>query len=425
MDDHPSTTTDVGEGRIALLGSLLFAYNGVWTLRLFSIARWYLFLPALLAPLVLVLAVRSVRKTLIPRTVIIGCFIVLLLATTFGVQMIKRAQTGPTRFIHDGAVQTEDSVTFLTAGVNPYSADYRQSPFGGYIDTFSQGVRPNPAWTHYVYLPFLTLASVPFSVGLRSVTGWFDERVVFILAELLAVVMVVRLARGREWRLLIGSLFLLNPIWTNFFVIGFNDVFMFALLAGCLASLQRRQWLAAGIWYGLAAASKQSAWLFAPFFLAYLVWGLRASRRQWGRSVAAAALTAAIIIGPFFLWDPQGFIDDVWKYPTGSAEWSYPIAGSGFGPWLVRWGFIKSRWDYYPFGIIQAVVGLPLLGVLLWRLKRSPTLARMILFSVVFGFVWWFFSRYYNNNYYAYFTFLLIAGLAAAGPPRWLRGRIT
>ncbi len=95
MDDHPSTTTDVGEGRIALLGSLLFAYNGVWTLRLFSIARWYLFLPALLAPLVLVLAVRSVRKTLIPRTVIIGCFIVLLLATTFGVQMIKRAQTGP------------------------------------------------------------------------------------------------------------------------------------------------------------------------------------------------------------------------------------------------------------------------------------------------------------------------------------------
>lgn len=339
-------------------------------------------------------------------------------------QMAIRANTVPTRGIHDGAVQTEDAITFFLRGENPYSADYRSMPFGGFLDGFSRGVRPNPAWWHHVYLPFHFLASLPFSYALNHLTGWYDQRLVYILAEIASLVFIIRLARGREWQLFVGLLFLLNPFWVKFFVQGYNDIFVFSLMAGMLWYLQKGRWNWAGVMYGLACASKQSAWMFAPFFIVYLYWKGRSAKRDWRIPALLAFGVAAFFLLPFLFWDAKGFIDDIYRYPAGSLPTSYPISGFGISDVLVSIGFIQSMWDYYPFIYLQALIAGPLLAVLLFLQRMRNTLTQLVISAMVFSFTFWFLSRFFNWNYVSYLSFFAVAALAIAGPPRFLNHRV-
>lgn len=407
----------LSEQAIAFASAAMFTVLGARVFHELGPDWISLFLPLLFIPLILVALVKPSTRTVHLRAALLGLFATIVIGTSFIVQFVSRFQTAPHKFVHDGAVQTEDAARFLIAGVNPYTADYRQSAFGAFRDEFSGGVRPNPAWTHYVYLPVQFLAAVPFSVVFRQAFGWFDIRLIYILADLLALVFLLRLVRGSEWRLLVATLFLLNPFWLRHFVFGFNDILGFAFIAGTLWSLQRRHWVSAGIWCGLAAATKQSAWLFLPFFVAHLFWERRRIGPRWRLALAAALVTVAIFILPFFLWNPEAFLEDSYRYPTGSTTLSYPISGIGFSPWLVKWGVVKSMWDYYPFSLIQPLVGAPtLIALLAWQRRRN-TLATLTAAAAIFGLVYWFFARYFNSNYLSYFSFFAIA-LVALNEPR-------
>lgn len=422
INDQTALQT-ISERRIAWASALLFPTLSVLSFVILHAWWAFIFTPLLFLPILFVWKGSATNRTIQYRTAIMaGVTTILLLITVVNLIAI-RAKTVPTKDIHDGAVQTEDAITFFLHGVNPYSADYRSMPFGGFYDGFSRGVRPNPAWWHHVYLPFHFLVSLPFSYILNHLTGWYDQRVVYIFSEIVALFFVIRLARGREWQLLIGVLFALNPFWVKFFVQGYNDIFVFSLMAGMLWNLRRGRWNWAGLMYGLACASKQSAWMFAPFLIAYLFWKGRSTKRDWRIPLLLALGIGALFIAPFFFWNPKDFIDDIYRYPAGSLTTSYPISGFGISDLMVSSGIIKSIWDYYPFIYIQLLLAGPLLAVLLLFQRTKNTLSQLVVFSLVFSFVFWFLSRFFNWNYISYLTFFAIAAIALAGPPQFFTHR--
>lgn len=378
-----------------------------------------LLLPFLAVPLLLLVVRRPPERSFRARVILIGMVTAIFFVTAISQQVAQRHQYRDLLGIHDGAVQTENAVMLLLRGENPYSADYRFTSFGQFPEPFTGGAVPNPAWQHYVYLPFTVLVSVPFSLLSHALLGWYDQRFVYLLAAVFATIVLFRMARGREWKLLTVTVFLWNPLWLHYFFVGHNDILVFSLLVTSLWNLRNRHWLRAGAWYGLAAATKQSAWPLAPFLLAYLVWTARAERRDWRPAVLLAAGIALLVILPFFLWNPQAFLDDVYRYAAGSSATSYPIAGFGLSSTLLRFGVLKSMWDPYPAALLQLIVGIPLLLFLLRMLRRRPTLSRTILFSAIFSFGIWYVSRFFHVSYLAFLSALALSALALADPPRW------
>jgi hypothetical protein len=74
---------------------------------------------------------------------------------------------------------------------------------------------------------------------------------------------------------------------------------------------------------------------------------------------------------------------------------------------------IRSMWDAYPFWIWQALIGIPLLVVLVrWQL-HSNTVARMLLSYSCLCAVLLFFSRYFNDSHLGMLSMLLVLAFAA------------
>jgi len=349
------------------------------------------------------------------RYLVIGFLGIFLIGSYLGWQLFARHATEPYLYIHDGAVQTEVAVAALRSGNNPYAVDYSVGAFGAFPDSFSYATRPNPAWDHYVYLPFPLLLGVPFSWAADAAFGWFDIRMMYAMLFVVMALSMVMLAREKEHKLLVFLLALFNPYFVQFFIAGFNDVFFLGLIALAAVLLQRRRLLWAAVVFGLAIASKQPAWFLFPFFAAF-VYGTVPLAGRWKSTLkitGAAIATAALVMLPFFVWSPSHFIDSTIRYATGGAALSYPISGFGFGQLLVSSGVIHSMWDAYPFWIWQALIGIPLLVVLVrWQL-RSNTVARMLLSFACLSAVLLFFSRYFNDSHLGMLSMLLVLAFAA------------
>lgn len=406
---------------IAILTAAFFIPFALATLIQLEFSQPLAFLPLLGLPAVLAVAPLPLKRTLFARALTIGLLTVMVIGASAAVLLVERGRLGDGKTIHDGAVQTEDAIALLVRGQNPYSADYRLERSGRFLESFTGGERPNPMWDHYVYLPVQILASAPISVILRAATGWYDQRVVHFFAAAVATLLLIRMAQGKEWKLLIAVLFLWNPLSTFPLIFGFNDPLVFAFLLSCFWCVRKRHWGSAGIWYGLAIATKQSAWPLAPFLLAYLVWTARREGRRWQGTILVAAATAAAIILPFVFWDARSFFDDVYGYAAGSSSTSYPIAGIGLSGFLIKLGVLKNMWGPYPALMLQIAVGIPTLTALLIALRRHTTLPRTIFLGALFTFAIWYVARYFHSSHLAFISFFVIAALAIAGPPRWLR----
>lgn len=354
------------------------------------------------------------KKILLTVTVISS----VLIASLFATQMVGRSRTSPVLFVHDGAVQTEDAIRALRSGENPYTIDYSTRVFGMYPDVFSEATRPNPAWTHYVYLPFLAVLGVPFQSIFEHVFHWFDIRVVSILSFVLLVVSASLLVQDEKKRIGVVLFSLLNPLFLPFVVTGYNDVFFLGWIALGALFLQRKRFTWAGVALGLAFASKQFAWPLIPFYIAYVyATSARRSIRMTLQSIAPAVLVSVAVLLPFVLWSSDSFVDDIFRYASGSATYSYPISGWGFGQMLLFFGWVRSMWDNFPFWIPQLVIGLPLLGFLLrWFFKR-PMLSTMLAAYGILGIVLSFFSRYFNDSHVGVYSVIFLFWYAVRGQP--------
>ena len=277
-----------------------------------------------------------------------------------------------------GVVQLPLALDRILAGKSPYAADYsgtileRQAR----VSSFWDELGGNPILRHHAYLPGTHLVMLPFHVASKAVLGFFDPRSVTLLFYALVVVLAARLPSGAEARLAAAGVAALNPLvyWHQIF--GANDlVFVAMLLAAVLAARAERR-VAAGALLGLACATKQLAWPFAPFLLVALA-GARSfhdwkTAEPWKRlkaPLAAAAAVFLLVVLPVAALDARAFWADVFVYNAGLRGGdNYPIGGTpGFGVanFLVYFGHVHDLRDYFPFSVFYPLL-VPL-GVLLLR----------------------------------------------------------
>jgi hypothetical protein len=219
---------------------------------------------------------------------------------TFGLFLAFQLVRSPRPIMDVWHVTTQAADAFLS-GSNPYgrfySDIYREAGWVGYGYPME-----------FVYLPGTLLhAAVPRLLGLDI--RWAS--LIGLTAGLLLFASCVR-RRSEQQRRTIptiataavvvifwfhsGQVFLLEQAWAEGLLV----------LYICLAfwAWRRHAWLAAAALV-CALSIKQTVWFCVPFFLA-----LAAKERRW-KGAAAVAVGVALVVGPFFLWDPAAFLRSV------------------------------------------------------------------------------------------------------------------
>jgi hypothetical protein len=334
--------------------------------------------------------------------------------------------TGPAAYTHDGGViQTEVTIEYLLAGVNPYVADYLDTPMAEW------GTEYRTALFHYPYLPWTFLFSAPFYLLSHAILGWFDQRFVYLLMLAATLVMAQSLARRQRDKLGVVMIIGLNPILASDVIFGQNDLFVLFWIVLALRLLRLGEtegkasfrWLSAAI-FGLACASKPTAWFLAPFWLLFLLRGEKKGRegiqpllrRAWWRLVLLVrrswpmVAVFIIVVGPWFVWNPAAMFDDVWRWSAGTADTPYQIRGWGLSNFVLAFNLVPDRLAYWPFWILEILAAIPLLIALLWRQARHNTMGAMLAGYVVLLFAFFYVSRFLNENYLGYI--LALFGLA-------------
>jgi hypothetical protein len=374
---------------------------------------------------------RSPKWTYRLKLPLIYGLIALLVVGKTVLLMNLRHQRGPASYAHDGGViQTEVAIDYFLNGLNPYVEDYVNTPMAEWgLDEY------RTALYHYPYLPWTFVFATPFFLISQAAPGWFDMRSVYLLLFILTLLSGQSLASKPRDKLLLVAIIGLNPISTLNIIFGLNDPFvLFWIVLGLwlvrrgearTASFGRRSPvydLLGSAAFGLACASKPTAWFLAPFWLLYLLrdrWGTNLwpplatwpsllttlLRRAW--SLPAIAL---LVIGPWFVWNPAAMYDDVWRWSSGQGETGYQIWGWGASNYVLAFGLVENRFEYWPFIIPGAVVGLPLLWFLLKRQARHNTAGAMLYGYTIFLLVFFYLSRFMQPNYLGYsLDFLALA----------------
>ena len=219
----------------------------------------------------------------------------------------------------------------------------------------------------------------------------------------------------------------LNPIMASDVIFGQNDSFVLAWLVLSLWLWQRgraqperrrRWWMASAAAFGLACASKPTAWFLAPFYALLLIDGevidgrrLRHEIRPLLARIAPALLVFVVLVAPYLVWDPAALVDDVWGWSSGTAAQPYQIRGWGLANFVLAGGLVSDRLSYWPFWIPEVIVSVPLLILLSARQMRRNQLATacwsygLLLFGFLFA------SRFLNENYLGYVLALLALGV--------------
>ena len=199
----------------------------------------------------------------------------------------------------------------------------------------------------------------------------------------LAVWLAARLPEGAPARLSAAAFVALNPLVYRHQVFGANDIVFVALLlaAVLLARGGRPVWSAALL--GLACATKQLAWPYAPFLLLALAaptsladLGRRETWKRLLRSTLVAAAVFVVVVLPVAALDFGAFYGDIVAYNVGlpGAD-NYPLGGTpgfGFANFLIYFGRVASLRDYFPFGVFYVLL-IPLGLLLAHRQIREGT----------------------------------------------------
>ena len=343
--------------------------------------------------------------------------------------ILLRDQSGPASYTHDGGViQTEATIEYLLAGKNPYVEDYVNTPMAEW--GFSEF---RTALYHYPYLPWTFVFSAPFYLMGQAV-GHYDQRWVYIGLMAVALLLAPRLATNGRAKLALVAVLALNPVMNLDLSFGQNDVFVFCWMLFSLVAWQewrqRQQsgkrtqgWLLVStLCYGLACASKPTAWFFAPFYALLLLADQTENSTLSGAAIAKAGRTLiarawpallafVLLVGPYLLWNPAAFYDDVWRWSNGQGETGYQIWGWGASNFVLALGWVTDRFDQWPFLILEVILALPLLIWFLWRQGRANTLSMACWHYGVFLLAFFYGSRFLNENYLGFILAFLAVGI--------------
>ena len=313
--------------------------------------------------------------------------------------------------MHDGAIQMEAGLAYLSEGKNPYVETYYNTPLRFFGFSGLNRVE-NPALDYFVYLPGFFVLSYPIFQLAELIPFFFDQRMVYLLAYTGVVFLLPLFAKAPTHKLSLLVVIGLNPLLTGPVIVGMNDVaVMFFLLASFLLLEGKRPYFSASL-FAFACALKPSAWFFAPFYLIFLHSYLPQEKRskQFSRLLMLMVGVGVVIVAPFALWDFQNFVTDVFAYPGGAVEMNYPIRGYTIGVLLVGAGIIEDPLASFPFGMLQLVVGLLTLAIL-WRYQgRNNTIGMLMICSGLLIFSVGLVSRFFQDNYVGFVLIFILFG---------------
>ncbi len=292
-----------------------------------------------------------------------------------------------------------DWTTPLRQGQFKYRVDYPStSDLQSVLDTDlrAKNMPEFESQVSYPSLSFLTL--VPF-------VAFNDYNVLpfYLLSYLLLVAIGWKLAR-RELRPWILLLALANvPMWAS--TIGGNlDVFS-TLLVVLVWLFRNRRWSSA-LLFGLALASKQTAWFFIPFYAILLF-------RQYGlkevlhRMVVAGGIFFVFNL-PFILWNPHAWVSGML---TPLDQYMFPM-----GVGIVDLS-ITHLLPYFAQPVYTVLEAIAMLGSLVWywRICRKHPEAAMLLAVLPLFLAWRSLPSYF---YCAAFPIFLLMAVRTASPSK-------
>jgi Glycosyltransferase family 87 len=343
----------------------------------------------------------------------LGVALALLLPSTL-LQIGLRESTDQWLFTNDSTYQIELAGDAVLDGQNPYGHDYRFSGmerFYTFDGTASERVREREVpLVHYAYFPGTAISA---AVWRAVVPAPFDDYRVLIVLFTLGGFFAVMAFRGPlEWRLILGTIVVANPIAVRSAWFGQNDApaLTLMILAFALASRGRLRWAAAAI--AGAVLFKQFALIAVPFLALMAVkQGIGAqaaatsaslrdsirngASRELLRCAAVFAAVIAVACLPFVVADPAAFWEDTVEFGAGT----YKIVGYGLSAMLVRAGILDDRDGEYPFALIALLTWLPLTAYLLLQAHRARDVwAPAAAFSISI-LVLLFIGRTFNNYY--------------------------
>jgi hypothetical protein len=266
-----------------------------------------------------------------------------------------------------GVVQLPLAIDKILAGESPYGADYSGTVLArqARVSTFWDELGGNPILRHHAYLPGTHLVMLPFHLLSRAALGGFDPRSVTLLFYALVVLLAARLPASAEARLAAAGVAALNPLvyWHQIF--GANDLVFVAMVLGAVLLARGERRVAAAALLGLACATKQLAWPFAPFLLVALSGartfaGLLGSGRRLLRPLVVLVAVFLAVVLPVAALDFRAFWGDIVVYNVGLPGGdNYPLGGTpgvGFANYLVCFGRVASLRDYFPFSVFYALL---------------------------------------------------------------------
>ena len=389
-----------------------------------------LLLGALAAGLALAYAIavlRGARPAVRGALIAVAAAVLVLLPTLAFVAF--GAATGRPYGQDGGVVQLPLALDRILAGRSPYGADYSDSILGkeARVSDFWTPYGGNPILHHHAYLPGTHLVMMPFHLAARAVGATFDPRLVTLLAWALAALLAARLPADPPARLAAAAVVAVNPLvyWQQIF--GANDLLVAALLLLAVRLGSRRALLASAV-VGLACATKQLAWPFAPFLLVSLadIRELRdlaatEARTRLARVVPVSLAVWLVVVAPVALLDLRAFWGDIVVYNLGLRGGdAYPFGGTpgfGFANLLIYAGRVSSLRDHVSLGWSWLLLA-PLALVLLRRQMREGNETAALLTGSVMLLASLYFSRVVHANYLILAATLLpVAALASRRVP--------
>jgi uncharacterized membrane protein len=228
----------------------------------------------------------------------------------------------------------------------------------------------------YPALSFLTL--VPFVM-----TGNFNVLPFYLLCYLLLIALAWKLARPeiRPWVLLLAIANVPMLASTG----GGNVDILYILLVMLAWWFRNHRWSSA-VYFGLALASKQIAWYFAPFYL-IMIWRHYGFKEAMYRMAIASGLGLLINL-PFIMWDWKAWLAGV------MAPVADPMFPMGVG--LINLSDTHLL-PYLPQTVYTLLEGVAMLLVLAWywRICRKRPEAALLLAILPLFFAWRSLSSYF------------------------------
>lgn len=397
-------------------------------MRFFLINFYYWFMMPVVLVLIIIYVVYDVisrqkecksKDTFTPKKIII----VLVLISVFFLGnffvAIEKVPPPIGLFTHDEILETKYAMKYISEGKNPYHENYyhttlNTAPNFTYINVFNEKTIPNPGLVTYAYLPTQFLAPLPFYIILTQVFQGYDHRLFYLLLLIISLYILYRLVDQVYYRLLLLISFFFFIDFFSYAYYGYNDIQVLCFLLIVLFFLKKNRIFWSTIFLVLALTSKQSAILFLPFYLLYLIKNNYPFNKERIRRIIIVFLIIIIlsvaIVLPFYFWNKSDFINDVFNYQTGKSPQSYPLNGQGFSFLIYALGLVDNVTDYYPFYLWQIIFTLPLFIYLFRYQIINNTLKRLVLNYVTTLLVFWFFSRYIFGTHYVYMgVFLPVA----------------